>query len=87
LPKDQEATSIEGQSPNVAVHFDEFKMVLDSAEKVTDRRIDLNRSNASLCLLIVAGVGTIIGWSNDKPSLFPLALVAVTTISILASLF
>lgn len=74
------------ENPTKGVHFEEFKMFLDSAEKVTDRRLDLNKSNASLCLLITAGIGTIIGWSFDKPIL-PLTLLATTVISALAAAF
>jgi hypothetical protein len=70
-----------------SIHFDEFKMMLDTAEKVTDRRLELNKSNASLCLFVVAGIGTVLGWSHDKRDILPFALVAVTMISILAAAF
>jgi len=59
------------------VHFDEFKMYLDSAEKTTDRRLDLNKTNASLALLILAGLGAIMSWSYQKPEIKAIATLAV----------
>ena len=69
------------------VHFDEFKMYLDSAEKTTDRRLDLNKTNASLALLILAGLGAIMSWSYQKPEIKAIATLAVLLVSLLAVLF
>lgn len=69
------------------VHFDEFKVYLESAERTTDRRLDLNKTNASLALLILAGIGAIVSWSYDKDQIAPIAGLAVFLVSLLAAVF
>lgn len=50
--------------------FDEFKLYYDSTEKVTDRRLDTNRWNYSICIAILVAIATITNWSltNSKIS-------------------
>ncbi|OUS19526.1 hypothetical protein A9Q95_14750 [Rhodobacterales bacterium 59_46_T64] len=69
------------------VHFEEFRMYLESAEKTTDRRLELNRSNASLSLLILAGIGAIASWSFGKNEVEPFSVIIVGTIALLAAIF
>jgi uncharacterized membrane protein YqjE len=69
------------------VHFDEFKVYLESAERTTDRRLDLNKTNAPLALLILAGIGAMVSWSYDKDQIAPIADLAVFLVSLLAAIF
>lgn len=68
------------------VHFEEFKIYLESAERTTDRRLELNKTNASLALLIIAGIGATASWSFGK-DIIPYAVFAIAMISLLAAVF
>lgn len=70
-----------------AVNFEEYKMYLDTAERVTDRRLELNKTNASLSLLILTGIGAISSWAFGKAEVQPFAVVIVGMISLLAAIF
>lgn len=69
------------------VHFEEFRMYLESAERTTDRRLALNKSNASLSLLIMAGIGAIVSWSFGKDDVEPYAVTIIAAIALLAAIF
>lgn len=69
------------------VHFEEFRMYLESAERTTDRRLELNKSNASLSLLIMAGIGAIVSWSFGKDDVEPYAVTIIAAIALLAAIF
>lgn len=77
-------TSVE---TSARVHFEEFRMYLESAERTTDRRLELNKSNASLSLLILAGIGAIVSWSFGKDGVQPFAVVIIGAIALLAAVF
>lgn len=62
-------------------------MYLESAERTTDRRLELNKTNASLSLLIFAGIGAMASWSFGKPEIEPFSSLIVGTISLLAAIF
>ena len=62
-------------------------MYLDTAERITDRRLELNKSNAATSLLIIAGIGAISSWSFGKPDVQPYAVFVVGVISVLAAIF
>lgn len=80
-------SSVTPESIAGEVHFEEFKMYLESAERTTDRRLELNKTNASLSILILAGIGAIVSWGSGKPALQPFCVMAVGAISLLASVF
>jgi len=42
--------------PGPRFSFDEFKLYYDSTEKVTDRRLETNRWNYSICVAILVAV-------------------------------
>ncbi len=69
------------------VHFEEFQVFLETAEKTTDRRLDLIKSNAQIAILIMAGIGAIASWSYEKSEVVPFATIAVGSIAFLAALF
>lgn len=49
--------------------FEEFKLYYDSTEKVTDRRIETNRWNYSICIAILVAIATITNWSLSTSAL------------------
>jgi hypothetical protein len=73
------------QHASSSASFDEFKLVFDSAEKITDRRLELNKTNASLCLATTAGIAGTLAWAHDKNDAIPFALIAVTFVAMLAA--
>lgn len=69
------------------VNFEEFRVYLETAERTTDRRLELIKSNASLAILIMAGIGAIASWAYGKNEVVPFATIIVGAISFLAALF
>jgi hypothetical protein len=67
--------------------FDEFKLYYDSTEKVTDRRLDTNRWNYSICIAILVAIAVSAKWSLTNPSLIWIGFVAVAVLSGMAILF
>ena len=61
--------------------FEEFRMVYDSTELISERKIAFNRNNASLCLAVIAGQGVATSWCYQKPGLEVLGPIAILTIS------
>lgn len=69
------------------IHFEEFRVFLETAERTTDRRLELIKSNASLAILIMAGIGAIASWSYGKVAVTPFATIVIGAIAFLAVLF
>jgi hypothetical protein len=69
------------------IPFAQYQLFYESAERVTDRRLTLNRTNASLAIFIAAGIGLVVAWAFDKPDLRPVALLVSSFLSVLAALF
>ena len=46
--------------------FEEYKLIYDSAEKVTDRRISNNKTNYSMSIAILAAIAIIWKWAIDN---------------------
>lgn len=67
--------------------FEEFRMMYDSTELISDRKIAFNRNNASLCLLVIAGQGAAASWLYKEKGLALLGPLTLITISILAIIF
>lgn len=67
--------------------FDEFKLYYESTEKVTDRRLDTNRWNYSICIAILVAIATITNWSLSNPRLLWVGLVADGLLCLMAVLF
>ena len=67
--------------------FDEFKLYYDSTEKVTDRRLDTNRWNYSICIAILVAIAVLTKWSLTTASLIWVGFVAVAVLSTMAILF
>lgn len=67
--------------------FDEFKLYYESTEKVTDRRLDTNRWNYSICTAIVVAIAVITNWALTNPVLLWAGLAADTFLCLMAILF
>lgn len=67
--------------------FDEFKLYYESTEKVTDRRLDTNRWNYSICIATLVAVATITNWSFTSHRLFWIGLTADLVLCSMAILF
>ena len=74
-------------SASAGVPFGHFQLFYESIERVTDRRLNLNRTNASLAALIAAGMGVIAAWAFDKAEVRDVALALIFLLGILATLF
>lgn len=70
--------------PQRPLAFDEFRLVYDSAERVTDRRVELNRWNYSINVAILIAVAAIANWSFQNPPLFWFATVAAGVLCLMA---
>jgi hypothetical protein len=67
--------------------FDEFKLYYESTEKVTDRRLDTNRWNYSICIAMLVAVATITNWSLPNTRLIWVGLAADVLLCLMAILF
>ena len=67
--------------------FDEFKLYYDSTERVTDRRLETNRWNYSICIAICVAVATLTNWSLTTRGLFWVGFFAVAVLCVMAVLF
>ncbi|MCA9921110.1 MAG: hypothetical protein KC421_01995 [Anaerolineales bacterium] len=67
--------------------FEEFQLFYESAEKVTDRRLETNRWNYSICTAIASVIGLIVSWSLANQSFLLVAILGAIILSIMAILF
>ncbi len=75
-----------GDDP-LAISFDEFKLYYESAERVTDRRLEANRWNYSACAAVLVGIAAIVKWGIVSSELRWLGVGAVLLLCIMAILF
>lgn len=67
--------------------FEEFKLLYESTEKVTDRRLQTNRWNYTICIAVLMAIAAITKFSVENMTFFYLGLVAVLVLSVMAILF
>jgi hypothetical protein len=67
--------------------FEEFKLYYESAEKVTDRRLEANRWNYSTCAAILVGLAAIVKWAVMSPELRWFGIGSVLLLCAIAILF
>src|ERR1700704_3656647 len=67
--------------------FDEFKLFYESAEKVTDRRLETNRWNYSICVATLLATAVIANWSLKDGTFFFVGGIAIFMFSTMAILF
>lgn len=71
----------------VSYSFEEFRMMYDSTELISERKIAFNRNNASLCLAVIAGQGVVVSWCYQKAGLEVVGPAVMAMISVLAIIF
>jgi membrane protein YdbS with pleckstrin-like domain len=67
--------------------FEEFRLMYESTEKVTDRRLQTNRWNYTICIAVLVAIAGILKYSVNNPPFFYLGLAAVIVLSGMAILF
>jgi hypothetical protein len=67
--------------------FEEFKLYYESTEKVTDRRLETNRWNYSICIAMLVAIGVLTKWSLTSATLLWIGFAAVAVLSGMALLF
>jgi hypothetical protein len=66
--------------------FEEFQLMYESAERVTDRRISSGRWNYSICTAVMIAIALILQWSVTHPA-FLAAGVAIAVILCTLAMF
>lgn len=72
---------------SLSLSFDEFKLYYESTEKVTDRRLDTNRWNYSICIGILVAIAVLVRWSLTSAAFLWIGFAGVGILSIMAILF
>ena len=67
--------------------FEEFKLYYESTEKVTDRRLETNRWNYSICIAILVAIAVLTRWSLTTSALLWTGFTAVAILCLMAILF
>lgn len=67
--------------------FEEFKLMYESTEKVTDRRLSNNKLNYTIGVAILVSIGIIWKWSVENEKYFFCGLLLVFLLAGLAALF
>jgi len=67
--------------------FDEYKLVYDSAEKVTDRRLSNNKSNYSISIAILVAIAFVWKWTTDNNEYFFCGTILVLILAGFATVF
>ncbi len=66
--------------------FEEFKLLYESTEKVTDRRHSANRWNYSICTAILIASAVLFSWGLANPTFLVVAILATLLLSAMAAL-
>lgn len=67
--------------------FEELKLVYESAEKVTDRRISLNKFNYSICTAVFLAIAFIWNWALTNPKYAYAGILIALVLSTIATIF
>jgi hypothetical protein len=78
---------MDGKSAAHKLSFDEFKLYYESTEKVTDRRLETNRWNYSICIAMLVAIAVLARWSLTTASLLWIGFASIATLSVMAVLF
>ena len=76
-------------NPNLDTRFafEEYKLFYDSTEKVTERRLALNRWNYSICTAVLLAVFATSNWVITNPNFFAAGITIACSLSFLAILY
>ncbi|QDT43454.1 hypothetical protein Pan241w_35550 [Gimesia alba] len=69
------------------VSFEEFKLFYETTERVTDRRLDTNRWNYSVCLAMFLGIALTARWALVSTTSFIPGIVSVVILATMAIVF
>jgi hypothetical protein len=72
--------------PTFHVSFDEYRMYYESAERVTDRRLEINRWNYSISVTTLIAIGLVIVWGTSDSTHEVVSIAGVVMLSIMAFL-
>ncbi len=67
--------------------FEEYKLIYDSTEKVTDRRLSNNKINYSISIAVLGAIALIWKWTLDNNDYFFCGIILVLILSGLATMF
>jgi hypothetical protein len=67
--------------------FEEFKLYYESTEKVTDRRLETNRWNYSVCIATLVAIAVLTRWTLAATALIWIGFAAVEILAATAILF
>lgn len=67
--------------------FEEYRIMYESTELVSERKITFTRSNSSLCIAIIAGLAVAGGWIYDKGDVVRAGAIGLAVVCLLASIF
>ena len=67
--------------------FEEFKLYYESTEKVTDRRLEANRWNYSICVAMLVAIAAITKWTFTSTIAVWVGLAAIAILAIMACAF
>lgn len=87
MPDPQSMTGETKPPPPTRLSFDEFKLYYESTEKVTDRRLETNRWNYSVCIATLLAIGGITNWGLSNPLYTWVAMTAGALFCLVAILF
>jgi hypothetical protein len=68
------------------VSFDEYRMYYESAERVTDRRLEINRWNYSIAVSTIIAIGLVLVWGTSNQTHEVVGIAGVVMLSIMAFL-
>lgn len=70
--------------PTPHVSFDEYRLYYESAERVTDRRLEVNRWNYSIAVTTLVAIGLVLVWGTNNPTHELVGIAGVVLLSIMA---
>ena len=66
------------------VSFDEYRMYYESAERVTQRRLEINRWNYSIAVTTLIAIGLVLVWGTSDSTHIAVGIAGVIMLSIMA---
>ena len=61
--------------------FEEFKLIYESTEKVTDRRLEANRWNYTVCIGVLLAIAGIMNYSINNIPFFYIGLISIIVLT------
>ncbi|MFI7871189.1 RipA family octameric membrane protein [Streptomyces salinarius] len=67
-----------------AVSFEEYRLYYETTEKVTERRLAMNRWNYSVLTATLLAIGVILGWASSHATFLLAGIVGILILSVVA---